>query len=149
MSQRAPGLRALPVERLVTASIVLGVSFIACGGKAVIDEPSGGGGSSTTTSSTSSTTTSTTTSGAQCPVPPPPPFGALSFCGGSSTSSNGGPAECLEVLCDAQDNRYEIQCTGLACSCSYDDQLLCSCTNDSPGQACGVQSQSCCPPPFP
>ena len=151
MKSRAARVGVPSVERLVTAGVIVAASLIACGGKAVIDTPAAGGGGSTTTTSgtTTSTSTSTTTTTSQCPVPPPPPFGELVFCGGSSTSSNGGPAECLEVLCDAQNNLYEIQCSGTACSCSYNDQLLCSCTVGNPGQACGVSEQSCCPPPFP
>jgi hypothetical protein len=112
---------------------------IACGGKAVVDEPLGAGGSGTTSSVTS------TGSGVLCTTPEP--VGALNSCGTSAVTTGGGNS-CISTLCDSDGNRWESDCEGNTCVCSFNDKTRCTCFIEG-ATLCTGTVPSCCPAPFP
>ncbi|MSP26456.1 MAG: hypothetical protein EXR75_15155 [Myxococcales bacterium] len=152
------------IRSISVAAAVIAFLAIACGGKAIVDDPlgaGGGGGSSGgngsklcavaapvgsltdcdgSTESTGSVTVSTGSDTVSSTG------GAVTSTGGDTVSSTGGGASCISSQCDAAGNNYTSDCTDQGCRCNYNGELACICVFD--GAATCSQLGSCCPSPF-
>lgn len=134
---------------LMSACAVLG-ALAACGGKVVVDggATSGGlGGSGAAFASGGNTGTGNTgtgnngAGGGSCLDPPDP--ATLTFCGGSGSGST-----CENDFCDEHGNTWAAVCSGATCQCKFNDDVVCTCALNGPGDIC-AGAPACCPLPSP
>jgi hypothetical protein len=105
-----------------------------CGGKAVVDGPSGAGGGGGAGGSTATGICAT-----------PSPSGGQLVCVVGTTTDG-----CYRELCDALNSRWRATCNAAGCSCAYNGGVqICGCTGVDFNAFCGAGGPSCCPEPFP
>jgi hypothetical protein len=79
----------------------------------------------------------------------PAPQGQLSYCGGAISAGSGMGSQCAEILCDEQNNQWEASCDAMGCTCSYNNNQICTCTFSGSNMGCdGIEGNGCCPAPF-
>lgn len=122
-------------------SCLAALSWIACGGRVVIDPIGNGGG------------TTTSGEGGVGTCASPALAGDVVTCAKAPTPD---PAFCIDwTLCDSGGHQWRTKCDGTGCRCLVDDHELCACTFPvSPcagGGCCDALSNDgvqCCPYPW-
>ncbi len=137
---------------LISACAVVG-ALAACGPKVVVDStggtsgPDGTGGIASSGGTAGSNGTGMNgVGGGSCFNPPDP--ATLTFCGGSGTGGGGGPASCENDFCDMHGNTWAAVCSGSTCQCKFNDDVVCTCALNEPGDIC-AGTPACCPLPTP
>jgi hypothetical protein len=133
---------------LMTACVALAAA--ACGAKVTVDSTAGSsaGGGAGGVAGGSAVGGNTGTGlhgagGASCFDPPDP--ATLTFCTAGVTTGGGMP-QCENDFCDAKGNTWAAKCTTGACLCTFNDQEICTCALNGPGDFCNG-TPSCCPLP--
>jgi hypothetical protein len=123
-----------------TFAAVLCTLLAACGGKVVVDV-GGAGGTNTGGAGPGPNTSGPGQGGGSSSCLAPPDPATLMWCGGTGS---GPPPTCMVSYCDIQGNRYEADCEPTTCLCKLNDETVCTCALNGPGDICGG-TPHCCP----
>jgi hypothetical protein len=143
-----------PHAPLLASALIALVPLVllgACGGKVVVDAPSGatgvggaGGAGGQGQGGIIDTGVGGQNTGASCGFPVP--VGVLVGCSSAvSVGSSGGPPQCSTARCDSANNLYEADCIGDSCTCTYNPAVgtgvQCSCALAG---SCSLGGADCC-----
>jgi hypothetical protein len=72
------------------------------------------------------------------------PGNTLMQCGGTASSTSGGPTVCFFNYCESNSpNMYEAYCTGTTCVCSMNVSTICTCGVTGVSDICSL-GHDCC-----